>query len=607
MASRPRAFTSLTVGKLSDKKSPSAWFLDHTSVRQQQLLLAVATGLCAGLAAQLLKWLIEEIKFLLTSQFDVTRAQWLFLVYPFVGILLSALFIRYVVRDNIAHGITKILYSLSRSKGNIRAHNTWSSLIASALTIGFGGSVGAESPIVLTGSAIGSNLGKIFRFDHKRQMLLIGCGAAAATAGIFKAPIAGVLFALEVLMIDLTMSSLLPLLLAALTATCVAYVVSGTDALFDFHVQSAFSISQVPGTLLLGIVCGLLALYTMRLMARTERVFSRVESLLPKVLFGGAVLAVLIYLFPPLYGEGYDTVQTIIVSGARSDVNTVLNNSLFYGRPELLLLFLGLVILAKPLATSATNGGGGCGGTFAPSLFLGCIAGYVFCCLWNHFGVLGLHLSERNYALLGMAGMMSGFFHAPLTGVFLIAELTGGYDLFLPLMIVSAAAYLTIHIFEPHNIYAVRLARQGNLLTHDKDRSILTLMSLDAIIEKESPRLAPDMELGKMVQAVSRDEHEDFAVTDAAGHLLGIVNLRSVRRFIFRSELYRLYRVEQLMQPPAAELTTTEQMSSVMDKFQRTRAEVLPVLSADRRFVGFVTRTRLLDSYRQILRDFSEE
>ncbi len=594
-------------GKLYDRHPLTSWLLSHTSGRQQQLLLAVVTGVCVGLAAQLLKWLIEEIKFLLTSQFDVTRAQWLFLVYPVVGILLTALFIRYVVRDNIGHGITKILYSISRSKGRIKAHNTWSSLIASALTIGFGGSVGAESPIVLTGSAIGSNLGKVFHFDHKRQMLLIGCGAAAAIAGIFKAPIAGVLFALEVLMIDLTMASLLPLLIAALTATVVAYSISGTDAMFDFHLQGAFSISQVPSSVLLGVTCGLVALYAMRTMIRTERLFGRISGLLAKVVCGGLVLAVLIYLFPPLYGEGYDIIENILVSGGRGDVGSVMNNSFFYGRPELLLIFLGLIVLMKPLATSATNGGGGCGGTFAPSLFLGCIAGYVFCCLWNHFGILGIQLSERNYALLGMAGLMSAFFHAPLTGVFLIAELTGGYDLFIPLMIVSAVAYLTIHIFEPHNIYAIRLARRGDLLTHDTDQSVLTLMTLDAVIEKESPRLSPDMELGKMVQAVSLDEHEDFAVTDAAGHLLGIVNLRSVRKLIFRSELYRLYHVEQLMEPATQTLTTTEDMRSVMEKFQGTKAEVLPVLSAERVFVGFVSRTRLLESYRQIIHDFSDE
>lgn len=579
----------------------------HISQRQLLLLLALGAGAGAGLAAQLLKWLIEEIKFLLTYQFDVTRSQWLFLVYPLVGILLSALFIRHVVRDDISHGITRILHALSRRKGHIKSHNTWSSIIASALTIGFGGSVGAESPIVLTGSAIGANIGQLFRFGHKKQMLLIGCGAAAAIAGIFKAPIAGVLFSLEVLMIDLTMASLLPLLLAALTATCVAYAICGANALFHFELTDAFSMAQVPGCILLGVSCGLLALYSTHTMMRIERIFSRINNLYAKVAIGGIILALLIYLFPPLYGEGYDTIGTILDAEKYADVASVMNNSLFYGHPELLLIFLGLTVVLKALATSATNGSGGCGGTFAPSLFLGCLAGYIFCSIWNHFGLLGIHLSERNYALLGMAGLMSGFFHAPLTGVFLIAELTGGYDLFLPLLIVSALSYLTVRLSIPHNIYAIRLARHGALLTHDKDRSVLTLMSLDAVVEKNAPRLTPEMELGQVVQVVSKDEHDDFAVCDSGGHLRGIINLRSIRKIIFRSELYRLYRAEQLMTLPVETLNVNESMTSVMEKFQRAKANTLPVLDDNQTFVGFVSHTRLLESYRQIIQDFSEE
>ena len=579
----------------------------HLSSRQQQLLLAIATGACAGLAAQVLKWLIEEIKFLLTNQFDVTRSQWLFLVYPVVGILLTALFIKYIVRDNIGHGITKILYSISRRKGRIERHNTWSSMIASALTIGFGGSVGAESPIVLTGSAIGSNFGKVFHFDHKRQMLLIGCGAAAATAGIFKAPIAGVLFALEVLMIDLTMASLLPLLLSALTATCIAYALNGMEAMFDFHLEETFSISQVAPCILLGAACGLIALYSTRMMVVVERLFMRFNNLYVKVILGGLVLALFVFLFPPLYGEGYDTISILLGADGSGGVNSVMNNSFFYGHSELLLAMLGFIILLKPIATSATNGGGGCGGTFAPSLLLGCLVGFVFCSLWNKFGFFGVSISERNYALLGMAGLMSGFFHAPLTGVFLIAELTGGYHLFIPLMIVSALSYLTIHVFEPHNIYAIRLARRGDLITHDKDRAILTLMKLDAVIEKNSPHLSPDMDLGHIVRLVSKDIGENYAVCDGADTLRGILNLGSIRKIIFRSELYRVYSAEQLMQPLAETLSINEDMSSVMNKFQQTGVDVLPVVTEEGKFVGFVSMTHLLESYRQILKDFSDE
>lgn len=583
------------------------WCEAHLSQRQFLLLLSFAVGIGTAVAAYVLKWLIHTIETLLTSQFDVTSSNWLFLVYPVVGIFLTALFIKYVVRDNIGHGVTKILYAISRRQGHIRPHNCWSSVIASALTIGCGGSVGAESPIVLTGSAIGSNLGRIFKLDHKTLMLLIGCGASGAVAGIFKAPIAGLVFTLEVLMIDLTMASLLPLLVSCLTATCLTYALTGTEAMFSFDLNDPFTVERVPSTILLGIFCGLVSLYFTRTMNSFEKVFARLDSLYTKLALGGSVLALLIYFFPPLYGEGYTTINTLLSAGGSGGVDNVMNNSLFYGHSEYLLVYLGLIVVFKVFTTTATNGGGGCGGTFAPSLFLGCVGGYVFSRLWNCYEPLAIHVPETNYALLGMAGVMSAVFHAPLTGVFLIAELTGGYDLFIPLMIVSASSYLTIHTFEPHSIYSMRLARQGDLLTHHKDRSILTLMSLDAVIDKQRPRLSPDMNLGQLVQVVSKSKANNFAVCDRKGGLLGVVNLQSIRKVIFRSELYRVYTAEQLMQQPAAILTTTDSMAVIMDRFQDTDAAVLPVLDSDRNFVGFIMKPRLYASYRQIMKDFSEE
>ncbi len=589
----------------------SAWgekLQSHLSPKQFILLLSFLVGVGAALAAFVLKQLIHGIEYVLTSQFDVTRSNWLFLVYPVVGILLAALFIRYVVRDDIGHGVTKILYAISRRQGHIRPHNRWSSVVASGLTIGFGGSVGAESPIVLTGSAIGSHLGSVFKLDHKKLMLLIGCGASGAVAGIFKAPIAGLVFTLEVLMIDLTMASLLPLLVSCLTATCITYALTGPDAMFDFNLQDPFVVERVPTAIILGVFCGLLSLYFTRMMNAFEKVFGRMQNMFARLALGGAVLALLIYLFPPLYGEGYTTISQLLHPyDGGATAGEVMNNSLFYGHSEYLLLFLGLILLVKVFATTATNGGGGCGGTFAPSLFLGCIGGFVFSALWNQYEPFGLHLPETNYALLGMAGVMSGVFHAPLTGVFLIAELTGGYDLFIPLMIVSVASYLTIHAFEPHSIYSMRLARSGELLTHHKDRSILTLMSLDAIIDKERPRLNPDMYLSQIVQTVSASRSIHFAVTDGEGGLLGVINLNNIRKYIFRSELYRIYRAEQLMQKPAVVLRTDDSMAAVMDKFQSCDSGTLPVLRPDGTFVGFVSRTRLYASYRQIMKDFSEE
>ena len=577
----------------------------HLTPKQLIFTLALLVGVGSAIAAWVLKTLIEEIALLLTSHFDVTSANRLYLVYPVVGIFLCVMFVKFIVRDDISHGVTKILYALSRRQGDIRSHNCWSSVIASSLTIGFGGSVGAESPIVLTGSAIGSLLGRQFRVDHKTMMLLIGCGASGAIAGIFKAPIAGLMFTLEVLMVDLTMASLLPLLVSCLTATCITYTLAGTSPMFSFELTDPFIVRRVPTALLLGITCGLVSLYCTRVMNSFEQVFGKLRHPAARLALGGVVLAVLIYFFPPLYGEGYGTISLLLSGDAHA--SEVMNNSFFYGHETSLVTYLVLIILVKVFATTATNGGGGCGGTFAPSLFLGCIAGYVFSALWNIQTPFGITVPSTNYALLGMAGVMSGVFHAPMTGVFLIAELTGGYDLFIPLMIVSVCSYITIHTFEPHSIYAMRLARRGELLTHHKDRSVLTLMSLDAIIDKERPLLRPDMYLGQIVQAVSTEKALHFAVVDIKGGLLGIINLNGIRKLIFRSELYRMYRADQLMTRPSIVLRTDDSMTAVMERFSHTSTGTLPVLTPEGIFVGFVSRTRLLAAYRQVLKDFSEE
>lgn len=584
-----------------------SWIEKQLSPKQLVFILALLTGVGCALAAQALKLLIHEIESLLTAQFDITHSNWLFLVYPIVGIYLTAIFVKYIVRDDIGHGVTKILYALSRKQGNIKRHNCWTSVMASALTIGFGGSVGAESPIVLTGSAIGSSLGQIFKLDHKTMIMLIGCGASGAVAGIFKAPVAGLMFALEVLMIDLTMASLLPLLVSCLTATCITYALTGMEPMFNFSLSDPFLLSRVPTAVMLGVICGFISLYFTRVMNSFEQVFGKIGNMYGRLALGGTILAVLIYFFPPLYGEGYTTISTLLAGNAGEGEEAVMNNSFFYGRTGSLMLYLGLIILLKVFATTATNGAGGCGGTFAPSLFLGCIGGFVFARMWNAYGFYGVATPETNYALLGMAGVMSGVFQAPLTGVFLIAELTGGYDLFLPLMIVSVASYLTIHAFEKHSIYAMRLARTGELLTHHKDQSVLTLMSLDAIIDKDRPRLSPDMFLGQIVLAISKSKSLHFAVVDLKGGLAGVINVNNLRQIIFRSELYRMYTASQLMQQPNVILRTDDSMSVIMDKFTKTDAGTLPVLGTDDNFVGFVSRARLLASYRQVMKDFSEE
>ena len=574
------------------------------------LILSFMVGILTALAASLLKFLIEYIKHFLTENFDSTGVNWLYLVYPVVGILLTGLFIRNVVRDDISHGVTKILYAISRRQSRIKRHNTWSSLFASAITIGFGGSVGAEAPIVLTGSAIGSNLGSVFKMEHRTLMLLVGCGAAGAVAGIFKAPIAGLVFTLEVLMIDLTMGSLLPLLVSSVTAATVAYILHGTEAMFEFHMDEPFLMERIPAVLLLGILCGLVALYFTRTMNKIEGIFRRYSNPYIKLLIGGAMLSILIFMFPSLYGEGYDTIHMLLNGIDAADWDKVMDNSIFYGYGNLLLVYLALVVLFKVFATSATNGGGGCGGTFAPSLFLGCIVGFVFSHFCNGYSlapVVADNIPEKNFALLGMAGMMSGVMHAPLTGIFLIAELTGGYDLFLPLMMVSVSAYLTIMIFEPHSIYSMRLAQKGELVTHHKDKSVLTLMNIESVVETDFEQVHPENDLGEMVKVISKAKRNMFPVVDARGFLLGIVVLDDIRNIMFRQELYHRFTVGRFMVVPPARINIDDSMEEVMRKFDETKAWNLPVVDEDGKYKGFLSKSRVLNSYRQTLVDFSED
>ena len=411
-----------------------AWREKRLTDRQMTLVLAFIIGFLASVAGYALHSLIRFIERLLTEDFVPYAANWLYLVFPVIGIYLTMLFIKYVVRDNISHGITRVLYAISSRRSKLRGHNCWSSLVASAITIGFGGSVGAEAPIVLTGSAIGSKLGQLFNMDKRMLMLLVGCGASAAIAGIFKAPIAGLVFTLEVLMIDMTMSSLVPILISSITADIFSYLFTGTSTLFAFHIDSAWNIERVPGTVLLGIFCAFASLYFMRTMTWCEGKFALLKKRPHiRLLCGGLILSTLIFLFPSLYGEGYETLNLLISGKTPADWQQVMNGSLFYGHGELLALYIFLVMMTKIFATSSTNGAGGCGGTFAPSLFVGGFAGFLFARLWN-MEQIGVYLPEKNFTLLGMAGVMSGVMHAPLTGIFLIAEITGGYALFVPLI-----------------------------------------------------------------------------------------------------------------------------------------------------------------------------
>ena len=577
------------------------WRERHIRERNFILIISFLVGIGAATASLLLKFLIHTIQQLLWANIREGANYWL-LLYPIIGILLAGVFVYYVVRDDISHGVTKILYAISQRKSRIKPHNMWSSLVASSLTIGFGGSVGAEAPIVLTGAAIGSNLGRLFRMEQKTLMLLVGCGAAGAVAGIFKAPIAGLVFVIEVLMLDLTMTSVLPLLISSVTAATMSYVFSGTEAMFQFSQTEEFVMERIPYVLLLGIFCGLVSLYFTRAMLRVEGIYASLSRRWQRFILGAAMLSILIFLFPPLYGEGYDTIETLL----NGDFIHLMDQSPFLGMENGywgIVIFLGLILLTKVFASAATNGGGGCGGVFAPSLYIGCIAGFIFSHVLNFFG-LPVDLPEKNFALMGMAGTMSAVMHAPLTGVFLIAELTGGYNLFLPLMITSIGSYVTIRAFEPHSLYTMRLAQKGELLTHHKDKAVLTLMNVGSVIETDFIAVRPDMSLGDVVkEAIAKSSRSMFPVVNTEGVLLGIVLVDNIRNIMFRPELYERFRVSRFMVSPPARIVNDMPMEKIMHIFDDTKAWNLPVVDTEGKYIGFVSKSKIFNAYREVLVD----
>lgn len=577
------------------------WRERHIKERNFILIISFLVGIGAATAALLLKFLIHTIQQLLWANIREGANYWL-LLYPIIGILLSGLFVYYIVRDDISHGVTKILYAISQRKSRIKPHNMWSSLVASSLTIGFGGSVGAEAPIVLTGAAIGSNLGRLFRMEQKTLMLLVGCGAAGAVAGIFKAPIAGLVFVIEVLMLDLTMTSVLPLLISSVTAATMSYIFSGTEAMFQFSQTEEFVMERIPYVLLLGIFCGLVSLYFTRAMIRVEGVYAGLPHRWQRFILGAAMLSILIFLFPPLYGEGYDTIDALL-DGRFLDL---MDQSPFHGMSSGywgIVIFLGLILLTKVFASAATNGGGGCGGIFAPSLYIGCIAGFFFSHVLNYFG-FPVDLPEKNFALMGMAGTMSAVMHAPLTGVFLIAELTGGYNLFLPLMITSIGSYVTIRAFEPHSLYSMRLAQKGELLTHHKDKAVLTLMTVGSVIETDFIPVHPDMTLGDVVkEAIAKSPRSMFPVVNSEGVLLGLVLVDNIRNIMFRPELYERFRVSRFMVSAPAKIVNDMPMEKIMHIFDDTKAWNLPVVDSEDKYIGFVSKSKIFNAYREVLVD----
>ncbi len=582
------------------------WREKHIPDKTFVVLLALIVGITSGLAAVLLKTLIALIAGMLTSRFHIEQGNLLYLVLPAVGILLASMYVYYIAREPISHGVTRVLYALALKKSRLKIHNMYSSLIASSVTIGFGGSVGAEGPIVFTGAAIGSNLGQAFKLTPQTLAMLVACGAAAGIAGIFKAPIAGVLFTVEVLMMDLTAGAAIPLITASVAGATVAYVFTGYNVEFFFSQSEPFFASRIPFVVLLGVFCGFVSLYFINLIDRIEGRFKKLRNRWVRFAVGGITLSILIFLMPPLYGEGYDAITRLI----NGDVTGIFNNSLFYpyrDKTVAVLLFLFALGAFKVLATAATNGGGGVGGTFAPSLFVGVMAGVFFAYLFNHLGFIDpdMPLSIKNFALMGMAGVMAGVMHAPLMAIFLAAEMTGGYDLFLPLLIVSASSYGVSRIFTPYGIYARRLAKRGELLTHQKDRSVLTLLKMDSVIEKDFSVVHPDMSLKDMVDIIAQSHRNLFPVTDDDGKLIGVVLLDDIRNIMFRPDLYRRIDVERFMSKPPTKITVGTPMEKVMKTFDETGAWNLPVIDENGRYVGFVSKSKIFNSYRQVLKHYT--
>jgi CIC family chloride channel protein len=566
-------------------------------------ILALAVGLFSSLAAAVLKNSIHYTRRILTEGITPESGSYLYLIYPVLGILLTVLFVKYIVKDNIEHGVSRVLHSISRKKSRINSHNNWTSLLASTVTIGFGGSVGAEAPIVLTGSSIGSTVGRYFGLNYRYVTLLIGCGAAGAVSGIFKAPIAGIVFTLEVLLLDLTMSSIVPLLISSVTAATVAYFLMGDNVLLSFTITGAFNIRNIPWYLLLGGITGMVSVYFTRLTLFIEARYRKIRNTYIRLVAGGLVLGILVFLFPAFYGEGYDAIMALLEGESESLFRSSLFSKLGGGYMVFSLFFLCLILL-KVVASSSTTGAGGVGGIFAPTLFLGGVTGFLTASLLNKFALFDL--PDNRFVLVGMAGTMAAVMHAPLTAIFLIAEITGGYSLLIPLIITSTTAYMTIKGFERHSIYHVQLAEKGELITHDKDKAVLTMMDWKKEIERDLTTVRASDNLGELVKTISKSSRNIFPVVDEYNILQGVVNLDDVREIMFNSDLYKTVFVKDMMTIPPTYLDLGENVEAVMEAFTKTDAWNLPVLDKGY-YVGFVSKSRIFGTYRDLLVQFSQE
>ncbi|MFC2096954.1 chloride channel protein [Bacteroidota bacterium] len=579
------------------------WRLRHVSNRSFVLFLSVIVGLAAGLSAVIIKNSVHLIKLILQGGFDGKFGDYLILVLPIFGIFLAVLFIKYVNKHPVNHGVPGTLYAISSNNGIMKRHNMFSSIITSTLTVGFGGSVGLEGPTVSTGAAIGSNLGRLLHLNYRQIVLLLGCAAAGAMSAIFKSPVAAIVFVLEVIMLDLTMSSLLPLLLASVSAVLTSYLFFGQDVLYAVNTESSFTLNEIPLFIILGVLAGLMSVYFTRSYMFIGRVFENIKKQSKRLIIGGFSLGVLIFLFPALYGEGYE----IINMSLEGDFSYIFEGAIFKSFSDSILvvsILLLLIVLLKVIATSVTFGSGGVGGIFAPTLFIGANFGLLFATIHNHFSPKTIDVS--NYALIGMGGMIAGVLHAPLTAIFLIAEITGGYELIIPLMITAAISYVTIKSFESNSVYTIQLAKRKQLITHDKDKSVLSFMKVTKLIEKDFLCIKLDATLGDLVQHITKSSRNIFPVIDDENNFYGIVILDNIRHIMFKQEMYDNTYVRNLMIKPITTVDTEDSMEDVAQKFQKTGRYNIVVIK-DGKYIGFISRARVFSSYRKLLKEWSDE
>lgn len=578
------------------------WRIKHIQQKHFILFLSLIVGLLSGISTVVIKNTVHFIQKLVKSGFSHEIHNYLYFIYPLFGIFLTVIVIKYIIKKPVGHGIPSVLYAISKKNSFIKPYNMIASIITSALTVGFGGSVGLEGPSVATSSSIGSNIGKLFKLDYKTITLLVGCGAAGAMSGIFNAPIAALVFVLEVFMFDLTLTSMIPFLMASVSAAITSRMMLGDNVLFDIKITDTFIAGDVPFYILLGVFTGLISVYFNKMFWFIEGIFEKFKNPFSKLVIGGFLLGTLIFFIPPLYGEGFVTVKQLF-SG---NFSSIVNNSLFYDQRNNVALIITLIFILmffKVIATALTFGAGGVGGVFAPSLFVGASGGFVFAKLFNYLG--WAKLSEGNFTLVGMAGLIAGVLHAPLTSLFLIAEITSGYDLIIPLMITSAIAYLTSKYFVSHSVYTMQLAKRGELISRDKDKTVLTKMSLKSQIETDFSSINVKSNLGDLVKVIATSTRNIFPVVDDENNFKGIVLLNDIRDIMFNTDLYEELSVASLMVQPNDIVMLNNTMDKVVEKFNESAAWNLPVIDENNKYVGFISKSKLFTAYREHMKETS--